>query len=95
LSTLRNQLQFGRLIGWHETVQRPGAENFRHLGQTGLDLACVLFGLAHDVDGAGAGIRIFSQIEIGRDRFDLGVSQMDRIEVELEKIERRHPGDGD
>ena len=51
--------------------------------------------LVMHVDGVGAGVRVLAQIEKGGDRFDLGIAQVDRVEVELQEIKQRQAGDRD
>ena len=92
LRRLRDQLQLRRLILRHETVERHHAQDFRQLFQPRLDLLRVRFRIRHHVDGVGAGVRVLAQVEEGRDRFGLGIAQVDRVEVELHEIEQRQAG---
>ena len=96
LGRLRDQLQLGRLILGHETVQRHHAQRLPAPSRAcGLDLARRLRELRQHVDGVGAGVRVLAQIEEGRDRFHLRIAQVDRVEVELQEIEQRQAGDRD
>ena len=69
-SASRDQLEFLRLVSRDKAIERPGACNFRHFGEPGLDPLRFLLGLDHHVDGVRAGIGIFPQIQICGDRFD-------------------------
>ena len=95
LGSLRNQLQLFRLIFRHETVQRDHVEHFRQLRKLGLDLFRIGFRIRHHVDGVGAGVRIFSQVEERGDRFNVGIAQMHRVEVEVQEVKQRQAGNRD
>ena len=45
------------------------------------------------LDAVGIGVRVLAEIEIGRIDFRAGIAQVDRIEVELQPVEKRQAGD--
>ena len=95
LGALRDQLQFCGLVLGHKAVQRHDAKHFRQFGKPLLDLFRVSIRIRHHIDGVGAGVRILSQIEKGRDRLNLRIAQVYRIEVEPEEIKQRQAGERD
>ena len=83
------------LVGRHEAVDRHGA---RDLGQSGELLGDRRRGgdrWHQHLGGVRAHVRVAAQVEIGRDRFDLGAAQIDRIEIETQMREQRQAGDRD
>ena len=85
-----DQGELGLLVGGNEAVDGPdGADLRRGLEPAGQSSAA---GPRREhVDRIRAGGGIAPQVEIGRDRFDLGAAQVHRVEIEAEEIEQRQP----
>src|SRR5437763_1829583 len=84
--------KLGLLAAGNETFNGPYAGHLGQLGKLRQIRICCLLVRGKHIDRARPNGRIASQFEESGDRLNMGVSQIERIEIELEPVQQGQPG---